>query len=68
MKLILGQRKVQVIGGSFLITLPKPWITTHEMKQGDPVLVELQSDDSLRISCILPSQSKTRGTAFRETI
>jgi hypothetical protein len=58
MSLILGQRKVQVVGGSFLINLPRPWVVTHGLKQGDPLHIELQSDDSLKISCVLPSRAK----------
>jgi hypothetical protein len=58
MILILGQRKVQVVGGSFLVNLPRPWVITHGLKQGDPLLIELKSDDSLKISCISPSQAE----------
>jgi hypothetical protein len=60
MSLILGQRKVQVVGGSFLINLPRPWVITHGLKQGDPLLIELQSDNSLKISCLLPSRAEPK--------
>jgi len=58
MTLILGRRKVQVIGGSYLVNLPRPWVITHGLKQGDPVLIELQSDDTLRISRVSPILAK----------
>jgi phosphate uptake regulator len=54
MTLILGQRKVQVIGGSYLVNLPRPWVITHGLKKGDLVIIELQLDDSLKIACISP--------------
>jgi phosphate uptake regulator len=60
MSLVLGQRKVQVIGGSYLVNLPRPWVLTHGLKQGDPVLIELQPDDSLKISCVSSIQAKSQ--------
>ena len=62
MSLILGQRKVQVIGGSYLVNLPRPWVLTHGLKQGDPVLIELLSDDSLKISCQSSVQARSQET------
>ncbi len=68
MQLVLGQRKVQVIGGSFLVNLPRPWVITHGLKQGDPVLIELQPDDSLKISCVSLSPSRSQETTSKNSI
>jgi phosphate uptake regulator len=68
MKLVLGQRKVQVIGGSFLVNLPRPWAITHGLKQGDHVLIELQPDDSLKISCVSLSPSRSEEATSKDSI
>jgi phosphate uptake regulator len=68
MELVLGKRKVQVIGGSFLVNLPRPWVITHGLKQGDPVLIELQPDDSLKISCVSLSPSRSEEATSRDSI
>ncbi len=38
-------RKIQLIGSSsYMISLPKKWITANKLKQGDEVLVHVQGD------------------------
>ena len=44
-------RKVQVTGGSsYIITLPKEWVTSAKIKKNDPVGVMVQSDGTLLIT------------------
>ena len=44
-------RRVQLTGGSsYMITLPKEWITSLNIKKNDPLAVSLQSDGTLLIS------------------
>lgn len=44
-------RKLQKTGGStFVVSLPKKWISSMGLKKNDGVVIELQSDSSLRIS------------------
>ena len=40
--------RVQVTGGSsFVLTLPKEWITTSNIKKNDPLSIHIQSDGTL---------------------
>ena len=44
-------RKVQLTGGSsYVVTLPKEWITSNEIKKNDPIGLTIQHDGSLLIS------------------
>ena len=44
-------RRVQVTGGSsFVITLPKEWIKTHEIKKNDPIALLKKPDGTISIS------------------
>ena len=44
-------RKVQMTGGSsYVITLPKEWITGLKIKKNDPLGVEVQPDGTLIIT------------------
>jgi len=44
-------RKVQMTGGSsYVITLPKEWITSLKIKKNDPLGVEVQADGTLIIT------------------
>jgi phosphate uptake regulator len=44
-------RRVQVTGGSsYIITLPKEWITSLNIKKNDPLGIHIQSDGTLLLS------------------
>lgn len=44
------KRKVQVVGGStFIVSLPKSWAEQFNLKEGEEVIIEEQSDGTLRI-------------------
>ncbi len=48
---MIETRKVQLTGGStFIVSLPKPWVTDKELKPGDPVVLSIQSDGSIVVS------------------
>ncbi|MCI0497173.1 MAG: phosphate uptake regulator PhoU [Thermoplasmata archaeon] len=56
-------RKVQLTGGSsFVVTLPKEWITRNEIKKHDPLGLIVQPDGSIVIT------PKTEGEKERRTI
>ncbi len=42
-------RKVQGIGSSLLISLPKEWASTHGVKRGSILFLEVLDDDTIRI-------------------
>ena len=45
------QRKLQVTGGStFILSLPKEWVTKNELKRGSIMLVREEEDGSLSVS------------------
>jgi len=46
----LGSRKIQNIGDSFFVSMPRPWIRTHKLGQGDQVNIDMLGDGSLKIS------------------
>ena len=50
MEIKLGLRKLQNIGDSFFVSIPRPWIRTHELEQGDLVSIDMLDDGSLKIS------------------
>lgn len=44
-------RRVQITGGSsYIITLPKEWITSYHIKKNDPLGIHIQSDGTLLLS------------------
>ncbi len=44
-------RRVQLTGGSsYIITLPKEWITSFQIKKNDPLGIQIQSDGTLLLS------------------
>ena len=56
-------RRVQVTGGSsYVLTLPKEWITSMKIKKNDPLSISMQSDGSLLITSkiVQESQQKTK--------
>jgi hypothetical protein len=50
MKMKLGERKVQIVNGGFLISLPKIWIDSLDVRKGDRLNLEALDDGSLKIS------------------
>ncbi len=50
MELDLGVRKVNTVGASLIITLPRVWTKNNQIKKGDKVSVSLEPDNSLRIT------------------
>ena len=43
-------RKLQMLGGSFFISLPKSWISNFNLEKFDPLAIDIRSDGSLIIS------------------
>ncbi len=59
-------RKVQLTGGSsYVITLPKEWITTMNIKKNDPLGLQVQSDGSLLISAKTTEEPLSRTKELR---
>jgi hypothetical protein len=50
MELDLGSRKVNSIGASLIISLPKVWTKNNQIKKGNKVSFSLGRDNSLRIT------------------
>lgn len=49
--MILEIRRVQLTGGSsYIITLPKEWITSFHIKKNDPLGIQIQSDGTLLLN------------------
>lgn len=42
-------RRVQQIGSSFLVSLPKDWVKRNNLKKGNMVLIEVNNDNSLSL-------------------
>ncbi|MCL1976488.1 MAG: phosphate uptake regulator PhoU [Candidatus Bathyarchaeota archaeon] len=61
-KLIDEQRKLQVTGGStFILSLPKDWVTKNELKRGNSMIIREEDDGSLSISpSSLPKQGQPK--------
>ncbi len=55
MELDLGFRKVNAIGESLIISLPKVWTRNNQIQKGDKVSVRLEPDNSLRITVAVRS-------------
>ncbi|UAL07575.1 MAG: AbrB/MazE/SpoVT family DNA-binding domain-containing protein [Candidatus Methanogranum gryphiswaldense] len=50
-------RKIQITGGSsYMVTLPKEWAESVNLKKNDPVRLEVQPDGSLLISTKEPTE------------
>ena len=50
-------RRIQVTGGSsYIISLPKPWITACNIQKGDPIAIIHQADGSLLITPKISSE------------
>src|SRR3989304_495516 len=51
-------RKLQITGGStYILSLPKPWVTQNQLKKGSALLVREEDDGSLSIA---PSKFEKR--------
>jgi hypothetical protein len=46
----LGSRKIQLIKGTFFISLPRIWARNFDIKQGSKVGIFLRDDGSLEIN------------------
>ena len=42
-------RKLQNLGGSLYVSLPKTWVNKYELKEKSPIALEIQSDGAIRI-------------------
>ena len=42
-------RKLQNLGGSLYVNLPKTWVNKYELKEKSPIALEIQSDGAIRI-------------------
>lgn len=51
-------------GGSFLIILPKQWVTRQNLKKGDPVVVSEREDGCLLIDPRYSKTGETRSTSI----
>jgi phosphate uptake regulator len=48
----LGSRKVQLVRGTFFVSLPRTWAKNFDIKKGTKVKISLRDDGSLEISRI----------------
>jgi phosphate uptake regulator len=48
----LGSRKVQLVRGTFFVSLPRTWAKNFDVKKGTKVKFFLQDNGSLEISII----------------
>lgn len=59
-------RRLQQTGGktgkSFLIIVPKEWVSQHKLKKGDPVVVTEREDGCLIVDPRLPKGGETKST------
>ena len=55
-ELNLGSRKVQVIRGTFFVSLPRTWTSNFNIKKGSEVKISLQDNGALEISTIEEEQ------------
>jgi antitoxin component of MazEF toxin-antitoxin module len=58
-------RKLQNLGGSLYISLPKQWTENYRLKEKTPVAIEVKADGSL---CVLPKQLQDKKEIVNETI
>jgi phosphate uptake regulator len=52
MSLDLGSRKVQLVRGTFFVSLPRTWARNFDVRKGTEVKFALQENGSLEISLI----------------
>lgn len=58
----MEQRKIQLSGRTtFVVSLPKKWITTSRLEVGDPVGIELRDDGSLTVVPVADKKTPERG-------
>lgn len=58
-------RRVQVTGGSsFVITLPKEWIKSHNIKKNDPIALSKKPDGTISISSRITEKESGRIKEF----
>ena len=55
-------RKLQKIGGSLVISLPKKWAENYQLKAGSPIGIEVLSDSTL--SLILTAEEEEENIEF----
>jgi phosphate uptake regulator len=56
-------RRLQVTGGStYIVSLPKKWVTKNQLKKGSSLLISEEEDGSLSVS----SQSRLKGDETRD--
>ena len=54
-------RKLQVTGGStMIVSLPRDWVKSNQMKKGDIVYIEELNSGGLHISALQAESSKSR--------
>ncbi len=58
-------RKLQNLGGSLYVNLPKTWVNKYELKEKSPIALEIQSDGAIRI---LPKIKKQKEPTNEEVI
>jgi len=57
-------RKVQMTGGSsYVISLPKEWVRSMNIKKNEPLQIKIQTDGSL---LILPRSSEEKESRIKE--
>jgi phosphate uptake regulator len=54
--LSLGSRKVQIIRGTFFVSLLRTWTSNFNIRKGSEVKISLQDNGSLEISTIKDDQ------------
>lgn len=57
-------RKLQVLGGSYYISLPKSWVENFNLEKNAPLAVDIRSDGTLLVS----PKSKTDNTDLKEEL
>src|SRR5271157_4401059 len=61
-------RKLQLTGGStYVVSLPKPWVTNAGLKAGDMLFLDPRSDGSISVSYRPSSKVAIRRKIFEET-
>jgi antitoxin component of MazEF toxin-antitoxin module len=57
-----GNRKIQKVRYSFLISLPAQWIKNMKLSKGDSLKIETQDDKSLRMTPVPQAHQDSEGT------
>ncbi len=59
------QRKLQVTGGStYIVSLPKEWVTRNQLKKGSAMMLREEEDGSLSITPSKPEKMEKQDEAF----